>query len=225
MKALVRRKAELDSDERNMLSVGYKSLLARKRASWRAVYALEQEEESKRDTNNEFKLRHLRVFREKLEKEIDQFCREVLSMLEDNLIPHCQCAESAVFYFKMKGDYYRYLAEFKVAGERREVTERALVAYRAACQTADAKLTPASPVVLGLALNFSVFQYEILHSPEKACQVAQTAFDKAKADLLTLPKEESKDSTLILKLLRDNLTLWTADLEGIEQKTPLSTMH
>lgn len=213
------------SDERNMLSVGYKSLLASKRAAWRVVYGLEQGEDNKRDTNSEFKLRHLRTFREKLEKEIDDTCREILTMLEDNLIPHCQCAESAVFYFKMKGDYYRYLAEFKIAGGRREASEKALVAYRAASQTAEAKLTPASPVVLGLALNFSVFYYEILHSPEKACQIAQTAFDKAKADLSTLPKDVSKDSTLILQLLRDNLSLWTADLEGIGHNTPLTSMR
>lgn len=73
------------------------------------------------------------------------------------------------------------------------------------------------PIRLGLALNYSVFYYEILTSPDHACKLAKTAFDNAIADLETLEEEEYRDSATIMQLLRDNLTLWTSDLvEGAD---------
>ena len=74
-------------------------------------------------------------------------------------------------------------------------------------------MAPTHPIRLGLALNFSVFYYEILNSPDRACHLAKQAFDDAIAELDTLSEDSYKDSTLIMQLLRDNLTLWTSDLQ------------
>ena len=84
--------------------------------------------------------------------------------------------------------------------------------YERASEIATAQLPPTHPIRLGLALNFSVFYYEIQNSPDKACHLAKQAFDDAIAELDTLSEESYKDSTLIMQLLKDNLTLWTSDL-------------
>lgn len=106
------------------------------------------------------------------------------------------------------GDYYRYQAEISVDKEK-----DAKKAYDEADK--EAKTLPCtSPIRLGLALNYSVFYYEILKNPEKACDVAKKAFDDAIGDLDTLNEDSYKDSTLIMQLLRDNLTLWTSDIAG-----------
>ncbi|MFS7992869.1 putative 14-3-3 protein [Helianthus anomalus] len=92
----------------------------------------------------------------------------------------------------------------------------------AAAAAANTELPSTHPIRLGLALNFSVFYYEIMNSPERACHLAKQAFDEAIADLDSLSEESYKDSTLIMQLLRDNLTLWTSDLpeDGGDENQP-----
>ena len=98
--------------------------------------------------------------------------------------------------------------------KRKEAANNAHDSYKSATDIAQTELAPTHPIRLGLALNFSVFYYEILNSPDRACHLAKQAFDDAIAELDTLSEESYKDSTLIMQLLRDNLTLWTSDLEG-----------
>ncbi|XP_021758510.1 14-3-3-like protein isoform X1 [Chenopodium quinoa] len=201
---------ELTVEERNLLSVAYKNVIGARRASWRIVSSIEQKEESR---GNEDHVSTIRGYRSKIESELSNICDGILKLLESKLIPVAISADSKVFYLKMKGDYYRYLAEFKTGSERKEAAENTLSAYKAAQQDiANADLPPTHPIRLGLALNFSVFYYEILNSPDRACNLAKQAFDEAIAELDTLGEDSYKDSTLIMQLLRDNLTLWTSDM-------------
>lgn len=109
-----------------------------------------------------------------------------------------------------KGDYYRYQAEISDDSGRKEDAKEAY----AKAEEEGKDLPCTSPIRLGLALNYSVFHYEILRDSDKACKVAKKAFDDAIGDLDTLSEDCYKDSTLIMQLLRDNLTLWTADIAG-----------
>ncbi|RCV25871.1 hypothetical protein SEVIR_5G202100v4 [Setaria viridis] len=200
---------ELTVEERNLLSVAYKNVIGARRASWRIVSSIEQKEESRK---NEEHVNLIKEYRGKIEAELSNICDGILKLLDSHLVPSSTAAESKVFYLKMKGDYHRYLAEFKTGTERKESAESTMVAYKAAQDIALAEMAPTHPIRLGLALNFSVFYYEILNSPDKACNLAKQAFDEAISELDTLGEESYKDSTLIMQLLRDNLTLWTSDL-------------
>jgi 14-3-3 protein epsilon len=211
MKSVAGTDTELSVEERNLLSVAYKNVIGARRASWRIVSSIEQKEESK---GGEGKLELIKTYRKTVEKELQDICNDVLSVLDKHLVPSATTGESKVFYCKMKGDYYRYLAEFATGDARKEAADSSLGAYKAASDVAAAELASTHPIRLGLALNFSVFYYEILNSPERACRLAKAAFDEAIAELDTLSEESYKDSTLIMQLLRDNLTLWTSDMPG-----------
>lgn len=212
MKQVAQQPQELSVEERNLLSVAYKNVIGSRRASWRVISSIEQKGE-------ESKLPHILSYKRKIETELEDICSEILEIIKNELIPNSESEEGKVFYYKMKGDYHRYLAEFQSGDVRKHSASQALDAYQNASNIAMSDLPPTHPIRLGLALNFSVFYYEILNSPDRACHLAKQAFDDAIAELDTLSEESYKDSTLIMQLLRDNLTLWTSDQpeQGDEQ--------
>jgi 14-3-3 protein epsilon len=214
MKKVAQLDTELSVEERNLLSVAYKNVVGSRRASLRIISSIEQKEESRGKEDN---LRKAKEYRKKVEKELTEICNDILNVLDKHLIEHSSTSESKVFYYKMKGDYHRYLAESTSGEPRAHAAEKALEAYKSASEIAQ-DLLPTNPIRLGLALNFSVFYYEIMNSPENAISLAKHAFDEAIEKLEHLTDESYKDSTLIMQLLRDNITLWTSNTEDEADK-------
>jgi len=202
---------ELTVEERNLLSVAYKNAVGSRRASWRIISSVEAKENSKGNADNATMAKEYRV---KVEKELNDICQEILTLLDDHLIQESTGGEGKVFYYKMKGDYYRYIAEFSDGEGKKKSADAAKGAYDNAMEVAKKDLAVTHPIRLGLALNFSVFHYEVLNNPDEACKMAREAFEDAIAELDNVSEESYKDSTLIMQLLRDNLTLWTSDQEG-----------
>lgn len=127
--------------------------------------------------------------------------------------PSVASGKSKAFYHTIMGDYHRYLTEFATGDKRKDSVDKSLNTYKAASDVAVTELPPTHPIRLGLALNFSVFYYEILNSPDRVCHLAKQAFDDAIAKLDALSEESYKDSTLIMQLLWDNLTLRASDMQ------------
>jgi len=196
---------KLSVDERNLLSVAYKYVVGSKRQSLRML------------TQGNFDgldKEALDKYKGIVEKELDRICTEVIELLKaPTAVSKADTSDSAkedlVFYLKMSGDYYRYLSEFMPTDENHENARKF---YEEATEVAK-ELPETHPTRLGLALNYSVCCYEILEKKEFACDIAKKAFDSAIDKLDTLNDNSYKDSTLIMQLLRDNLTLWTSEKE------------
>ncbi|XP_033727475.1 14-3-3 protein gamma-like [Pecten maximus] len=242
MKSRVVLKELLTNEERNLLSVAYKNVVGARRSSWRVISSIEQKKAS--DTGDK-KKPIVAEYKKKITIELQNICEEVLTLLTKQLIPPVEYPrdtsgpndekESYVFYLKMKGDYYRYLAEVyepesspanstekNSTGNKEKIICESKEAYEKAYEKACEYMQPTHPIRLGLSLNYSVFFYEIDNSPEQACKTAKKAFDEAIAELDTLSEDSYKDSTLIMQLLRDNLTLWTSDTQPDNQEESLN---
>jgi len=238
MKKVVEKSdAGLQQEERNMLSVAYKNVVGAKRSSWRVMSSIVDKNNASSDEHHQQKADMASAYRSTIESELEAVCTEVLDLLKEHLIPNTSklldaCAEASkfapiveakVFYLKMKGDYYRYEVEVAKPEQKDKLKIEAGDAYTAAIEACEGHgadkqgaLNTTHPIKLGLALNNSVFHYEIMCDQERACALAKKAFDDAIAELDTLQEESYKDSTLIMQLLRDNLTLWTSDRDGAD---------
>merc|ERR1712066_1049862 len=155
---------ELSVEERNLLSVAYKNAVGSRRAAWRIITSVEQKEKTK---GNEQEATYAKEYCTKVETELQKICDTILGLLDKNLIPNAQdSGESLVFYQKMMADYYRYIAEFSDGDKKSKAANNAKLAYEEAQKVAEKDLVVTHPIRLGLALNFSVFQYEVLQEPD-----------------------------------------------------------
>ncbi|KAG2394082.1 hypothetical protein C9374_003846 [Naegleria lovaniensis] len=217
MKKIIELDSELSTEERNMFSIAYKNVMGSKRLSWRITNSICEKLTDKKEFHQ---LELAQLYQQNIENEIKEICHELFDLLDRYLIPSAtrndeEDGEAMIFYYKMKGDYHRYLAETKRGDEFSYHSQLALESYKKAIST---KSIPAShPLRLGLALNLSVFYYEIMNMPHQACNIAKEAFDEALNELDTLTEDSYKDTTLIMQLLRDGLTLWPSETQEEEE--------
>ena len=140
----------------------------------------------------------VKTYKQTIEKEMTDICSDLLDLVTENLIPACKQDEAKVFFYKMKADYFRYIAEYSSGDKKNASAQKALQAYADAGNIAKESLSSTHPVKLALYLNHSVFYYEIMQNPEKACGMARQAFDEAIADLDNVEDDYYKDATLIM---------------------------
>ena len=178
MNNVVNAHPDLTVEERNLLSVAYKNTIGSRRTAW-ALSSIEKKEEQKGSKN----LPLLKGYKSKIEGELNKYCNEILSLIDNKLIEKASNAEAKVFYHKMKGDYFRYISEYTSGAAHDGAGNNAHAAYKEATKIAETDLKTTHPIRLGLALNYSVFHYEVKNDPGVACQLAKKAFDDAIADI------------------------------------------
>lgn len=224
-------RGDLTDEQRILLSVAYKNVVDAQLSAWKIVYPIEQElkqqEGSRRRRRRRrgsppsrqpgvgVRLKAAIAYRNAIGHDLEAECREVIRLIDKRLLKAANSdtegVDKKVFYEKMKGDYLRYMVEVSL-DDREERSEKAYQAYLAATRTAKS-LASTHPTKLRLALNYSVFLYEIKKDVRKALEVAKKALDEAIAELHSLKEDCSKESNLILQLLAEKATLWTSELE------------
>lgn len=197
---------DLNTEERNLLSVGFKNLISSSRSAWRTVGAIEQNEkyaEYSKDCAD---------YKKKIGKELEQQCKKVIDIVKNNSLPKASDDEAKTFYLKMIGDYYRYIAENASGDLLKEATDGALEYYEKANKNAQ-NLKPYNSTKLGLALNYSVFYYEVKNDIPKACALAEEALESAKQNIDNMDNDDARDALSIVELLKENLSLWKEENE------------
>jgi len=203
---------DLNLEERNILCSAYKNLVSSRRSAWRSINGVEAKEKN----SNSKLLPLITDLKLILEKELKDLCNNILKIIDEYLIRKTKEIESKIFYLKMKGDYYRYLAEIETEEKKTENIDYALNTYKEATELAE-KLQCTHPTRLGLALNFSVFYYEILEDKQTAIKIASDIFDVAINQLEKVEEKQYKDSSNILQLLKENIDLWKMKSEIKEE--------
>ena len=114
----------------------------------------------------------------------------------------------------MKRDYNIYVAEYAEGDLKKQVSDGALAAYKEASESAKG-LPVLNPIALGLALNFSVFYYEVMNDHDTACKIADEALTNANKELPNIDEdaEENRDAVSIVNLLKENLEMWKSETE------------
>ena len=199
---------DVSSDERNLLSVAFKNLISSKRAACRTIAAIEQNPKYAKFSEA------LAQYKGGIEEQLTNDCKKIITMIQEKVLAK-QCeGEPKAFFVKMVGDYYRYIAENAKDTQLEDVKQKAKQAY----EEANAIDLPAcNPIKLGLALNYSVFNYEVLKDHARACELADSALQQALDKIDELEEDDFRDAKSIIELLKENLTLWKEEEEGDNQ--------
>jgi 14-3-3 protein epsilon len=207
LKEVIEAKDEdLNTEERNLLSVGFKNLISSSRGAWRTVGAIEGNEKYKEYSED------CADYKKRIGKELETQCNRVIEIVKGSSLPKAADDEAKTFYQKMIGDYYRYIAENATGDSLAKATQGALDNYEKAQESAE-KLKPYNSTRLGLALNYSVFHYEVKNDIPKACSLAEAALESAKENIDNMDNEDARDALSIVELLKENLSLWKEENE------------
>ena len=197
---------DFTTEERNLLSVGFKNQIGSKRTAIRTISAIEQNPKYQKFGDA------LSQNKKRIEKELYDQCIDIVNIVKSSCMKVASTDETKAFFYKMIGDYYRYVAECATGDQLETVKNGALENYQLA-QTTSASLNACNPIRLGLALNFSVFHYEVMNNHKQACELGESALSDALEKIDDVDEETFRDAKSIIELLKENLSLWKEEEE------------
>ena len=200
---------KLSKEENKLLCNAYKNVVSDKRNSLQILLNYAKKEESK-PVN---KLHEISIIKEKIISELKEIFKEIHSMLDRYLIPNAQDSESKILYMKLKADYYRYHCEFAEGEEFEEISNNARKMYKEAFDLAEKELPLYNEVRLGLVLNYSVFEYDIMDNKNEGLEMASKIYNDTMKILDDVEKKRSSDNLLLIQIIKENINIWSNESE------------
>ena len=195
----------LSKEERKLLCNAYKNVVSDKRNSLQILLR----EESKQSN----KLHEISIIKEKITSELKEIFKEIHSVLDRYLIPNAQDSESKILYMKLKADFYRYHCEFAEGEEFEEMSNNARKMYKEAFDLAEKELPLYNEVRLGLVLNYSVFEYDIMDNKNEGYEMATKIYNDTMKILDDVEKKRSSENLLLIQVIKENINTWSNETE------------
>ena len=200
---------KLSKEENKLLCNAYKNVVSDKRNSLQILLNYAKKEESK-PVN---KLHEISIIKEKIISELKEIFKEIHSMLDRYLIPNAQDNESKILYMKLKADYYRYHCEFAEGEEFEEMSNNARKMYKEAFDLAEKELPLYNEVRLGLVLNYSVFEYDIMDNKNEGLEMASKIYNDTMKILDDVEKKRASENLLLIQLIKENINIWSNEID------------
>ena len=200
---------KLSKDERKLLCDAYKNIISDKRNSLHILSNLSQKEDSKQQN----KTKEISIIKEKIISELTTIFQEVHSIIDKYLLPNAQDNESKILYMKLNADFFRYHCEFAEGDEFEEISDKTRSLYKEALDLAEKDLPLYNEIRLGLVLNYSVFEYDIMDNKNDAYDMASKIYNDIMKILDDVEKKRASENLLLVQMIKENINNWSNEIE------------
>jgi 14-3-3 protein epsilon len=177
------------------------------------INVLSQYYEIELDHGHASKVSLLAGKKEELCRQLIQQSREAIETIDRDLLPNAADAHMTVFFHKLRGDLYRYVAECSDDTESVAAANDAEASYTQAFQVADVNLATCHPIRMGLVLNAAVFKYQIRKDLESATDMLVAAEKDIDASTDQFSENSTQQLRDISLIIRQNLEAWAEEVE------------
>jgi len=202
------KESEFSIEERELFVNSYKSFISQKRSAWRSIYKKENKfvEEKNKYSNI------ISEIKTKFEEIIFKANEKLIYIINTYIFPKIKSIDGKTFFLKVKADHYRYMAEISIGAELKSYRQNSYKFYKEAFSSS-LMLNPLNTIRLGVALNYSVFFFEVLSNTMQSIMIATSSLNEALKELKmydeeSLQDEKLKDALDIIKLIKDNVHHW-----------------
>lgn len=141
-------------------------------------------------------------------KHLELTCQDILSIVDQQLIPGSADIETKVDFMRLQGDLYRYVFEFASESRKEFYGVRCESVYDDACKIAQAQLPPSSLARLSLDLNRSLFLADFLKRIPDAVEFAESEVNKFLSTNIEMSEASYQKAMVFVRKLRDKIIQW-----------------